>query len=88
MGYGQKNLTDFSAGDKIDLSSIDADPYQDGRQALVFVGKDYSGLPGEIYVEDFNGDLYVDIDKGDYDIDVWIQLTGPDFNLTAANFIL
>lgn len=84
-------ITDFShaEGDKIDLSSIDANPYLAGDQAFTFIGDDgFSGTAGELRINHNNGTTIVagDID-GDDDADFAIVLTGHH-ELVAGDFIL
>lgn len=72
---------DFAAGDRIDLSAIDADSTQGGDQAFSFVGK-FSHTAGEavlIYVASTNTTaLQLDID-GDGVSDYQINLKNGDF---------
>ena len=84
-------ITDFSRvqGDKIDLSSMDANPDLAGNQAFTFIGgSDYSGTAGEIRTSQIDGNSWVsgDID-GDGNSDFRIMLTGQH-QLTASDFIL
>src|SRR5439155_22873217 len=49
VGANTDRITDFTAGDKIDLSQIDADTTQAGDQAFNFIGSNaFDGQAGEL----------------------------------------
>ncbi len=83
------HITDFTAGDTIDLTAIDADAALDGDQAFAFVGTEaFSGVAGELraQVSGANTILYADV-NGDAVADfalVLLDVTDPSvlaFNL-------
>ena len=86
-------ITDFSGhagqGDKIDLSSIDANSKTAANDAFKFV-TGFTGQAGQLYSSYDAGagvtNIYVDV-NGDKTADMIIRLTGH-INLTAADFIL
>ncbi len=83
--YPYETITDFAAGDKIDLSAIDANPTQTGDQAFSFLGNSYfTGAGSELYYS--FGTLYGDV-NGDTYTDFSITITGS-FALTTSDFIL
>ena len=83
--YPYETITDFAAGDKIDLSVIDANPQQTGNQAFSFLGNSYfTGAGSELYY--LYGSLYGDV-NGDTYTDFSISISGG-FALTATDFIL
>ena len=60
-------IMDFAAGDRIDLSQIDANALLDGDQAFAFIGDgEFSGAAGELRYDgemvhgDLNGDAIAD----------------------------
>ena len=83
-------ITDFGAGDKIDLSAIDADPFSTlGDQAFHVDGT--TGTAGDIGIV-FDAatnrtliNLYVNTDAT---VDGTIALVGNHAGLTGANFVL
>ena len=78
-------ITDFAAGDKIDLSGIDANPVLPGDQAFSFIGASaFTGTPGELNYQ--YGHLYGDL-NGDKNWDFTIYL-GNSPTLTSGDFIL
>ena len=85
-------ITDFAAGDKIDLSAIDADSRQAGNQAFSFLGsKDieeiggsFTGRGAELYYS--SGVLRADI-NGDQFADFSITMNGI-FKPDTSSFIL
>lgn len=86
---GTDTITDFQAGDRIDLSLIDANPGTAGNQAFRFVGAAaFSGAAGEIRVVASGGDAVVsgDID-GDRQADFQIRVA-DHAPLIAGDFIL
>ena len=54
-------ITDFSEGDAIDLSEIDAQPVVQGNQSFVFIGADSFSRPGQVNF--VNGLLSVNTDS-------------------------
>lgn len=64
-------ITDFSEGDAIDLSDIDAQPVVQGNQSFVFIGADSFSRPGQVNFVD--GILSVNTD-GDLAAELQIQL--------------
>lgn len=86
-------ITDFSGkngqGDKIDLSSIDANSKTAANDAFKIVSS-FTGQAGQLYSSYDAGanvtNIYVDI-NGDSTADMIIRLSGQ-VNLTAADFIL
>jgi Ca2+-binding RTX toxin-like protein len=82
-------ITDFSHGDRIDLSAIDADPGLAGDQAFVFIGGGaFTGTAGQLRAVVTGGDTVVSGDlDGDRAADVQIVLTGA-VALTATDFAL
>jgi Ca2+-binding RTX toxin-like protein len=87
IGYGQKTITDFSATDKIDLSAVDADPYTEGKQSFTFIGQSSGGNKYQIF-QDYDGNLYANVDSDYYSPEWQILLSAPYHTLTTANFIL
>ncbi|TAN65811.1 MAG: hypothetical protein EPN17_15535 [Methylobacter sp.] len=83
--YPYETITDLAAGDKIDLSAIDADPQQTGDQAFSFLGTSgFTGAGGELYYS--YGSLYGDV-NGDTYSDFSIAISGSPV-LAASDFIL
>jgi Ca2+-binding RTX toxin-like protein len=90
---GADLITDFSskkkAGDKIDLSAIDANANTTANDAFNFVKK-FSGQAGQAYSsydkQSGTTNIYLDVD-GDRTADMIIQLSGR-VNLTEGDFIL
>lgn len=82
-------ITDFSVGDKIDLSGIDADTLLAGNQAFVFVDTgSFSGVAGEVILNNFytvNGDIDGD---GNADFSIRLWGLGSDLTISATSFIL
>ena len=83
-------ITDFShaAGDRIDLSGIDATRIY-GDAAFVFIGEAaFSGQQGELRQQSYAGDtlLLGDLD-GDTFADVWLRVSGPQV-FEAGDFVL
>jgi Ca2+-binding RTX toxin-like protein len=84
-------IVDFShaQGDKIDLSSIDADSKALGNQSFAFIGSEgFSGAAGQLHATSYGGGLMVagDLD-GDKSADFQIELQGVS-SLSAADFLL
>jgi Ca2+-binding RTX toxin-like protein len=84
-------ITDFdqSAGDRIDLSRLDADSGTGGNQAFVFVGDAaFSGAAGELHYVQAGGRTFVEGDTdGDGLADFAIRLTST-VDLASADFVL
>lgn len=74
---GMDSILDFNSaeGDRIDLSAIDANPTQAGRQAFVFVGAGDFSATGQLRYDAANGILYGNVDA-DPDAEFAIQLLG------------
>jgi Ca2+-binding RTX toxin-like protein len=84
-------IVDFDplAGDRIDLSGIDANVIAAGNQAFTFIGAAaFSGTPGEINFVQVNGETIIQIQTGVVtDIEMGIRISGlvtPD----ASWFVL
>jgi Ca2+-binding RTX toxin-like protein len=88
-GIGKDGITDFSAGDKIDLSGIDADGNaENGDTAFTFGTGDFTRHAGELRVVTAGAIqvVYVDV-NGDKVPDFAINVTS-DHPLTASDFVL
>jgi Ca2+-binding RTX toxin-like protein len=88
-GIGKDTITDFSAGDRIDLSAIDADGNSaNGDTAFTFGTGDFTRTPGELRVVTAGSIqvVYVDV-NGDKAPDFAINVLS-DHALTAADFVL
>lgn len=88
---GRDFIADWDAGDKIDLSALDADTLQSGRQMLDFVGEgsvSRSVASGDLKYYHVNGNTYLvaSVD-GDTDADFQIEIAGVHV-LTADDFLL
>jgi Ca2+-binding RTX toxin-like protein len=85
LGNYYERITDFAAGDKIDLASVDANTLLAGDQAFNFIGGNaFTGVAGQLrYQDDF---LVGDVD-GDFSEDFGIMLMGSP-TLSTADFIL
>ncbi|WP_343717908.1 calcium-binding protein [Inquilinus sp.] len=87
---GKDTIADFSTGDHIDLSSIDADGNSgNGDTAFTFGTGGFTGTAGELRVVDFGGGrqgVYLDV-NGDKQPDSIITVYS-DHALTAADFVL
>ena len=86
------SIQDFSLGDVIDLSRIDADVLLAGDQAFEFIGTDlFGGVAGELRFQNHAGNIWLvqgdtDGDKmSDFEIFVVIVDSDP---ITAGDFIL
>ncbi|MFE0753850.1 beta strand repeat-containing protein [Inquilinus sp. NPDC058860] len=87
---GRDVISNFAAGDKIDLSGIDADGSSgNGDTAFTFGTGNFTGVAGQLRVVDF-GDgrqgVYLDVD-GDKTQDSIITVYS-DHALTASDFVL
>ena len=82
-------ITDFEAGDLINLGTIDANTAIAGNQAFSFIGTaDFSNTSGELRFETDGTDGYVEGDvDGDGGVDVHILLLGVT-SMTAGDFVL
>lgn len=73
-------IMDFTAGDLIDLSAVDADSGTAGRQQFSFIGSGaFSGTAGELRYEDFGGQgaFFGDTDgDGTADFEIFLMTTG------------
>ncbi|MEM7507528.1 MAG: M10 family metallopeptidase C-terminal domain-containing protein [Pseudomonadota bacterium] len=93
VGFGRRDLiTDFESGtDKIDLSRVDADLDEDGRQGFEFIGlAQFSGTAGEVryFRADQSRFVILQIDgDGDGAQDFQIEMSGQ-FDLEAEDVIL
>jgi Ca2+-binding RTX toxin-like protein len=88
-GIGKDGITDFSTGDKIDLSAIDADGNSgNGDTAFTFGTGDYTRHAGELRVVTSGSVqvVYVDV-NGDKVSDFAINVTA-DHGLMASDFVL
>ncbi len=82
-----KTIADMNPGDKIDLSSIDANPLLPGKQDFVFKGQGvFITVIGELYQYP-NGNLYASL-NGDYVATELVQFTGIAPILKTSDFIL
>jgi serralysin len=88
-GSGTRDrIFDFNggAGDRIDLSRIDANASSDGDQAFVIVST-FSGVAGQALVAFANGRTTVSLDvNGDSQADFVLDIDGDA--TAAGNFIL
>ncbi len=88
-GIGKDGITDFSTGDKIDLSGIDADGNSaNGDTAFTFGTGDFTRHAGELRVVTAGSIQVVYVDtNGDKVPDFAINVTS-DHALTASDFVL
>jgi Ca2+-binding RTX toxin-like protein len=86
---GSSDSLIFGAGDRIDLSFIDADPASSGNQAFSFIGSAaFSGTAGELRVEGNGTAWHVGADQdGDGIADLVIDVTSAQ-PLVAGDFVL
>jgi Ca2+-binding RTX toxin-like protein len=89
---GQDEIQDFTLGDLLDLSRIDADTTQEGNQAFTFIEDEDFGLnPGELRFEQVTDSSFLvqgDTD-GDGDADFELLLILADLDpITSGDFIL
>ncbi len=84
-------ITDFvrAQGDRISLSTIDANSAASGNQAFAFIGSSaFSNVAGQLRFESSGGNTIVSGDvNGDGVADLQIQLTGT-INLVSSDFFL
>lgn len=82
-------ITDFGAGDRIDLSALDADAGTPGNQGFTFIGASaFSGVAGQLRSEISGNAAFVSGDvNGDGAADFQIALIGPHL-LAAGDFLL
>lgn len=90
LGGARDHITDFSAGDRIDLSAIDANAGISGNNAFAFIGGlEFSNTAGELRIFEENGSWHVEGDiDGDGVADLAIQVTTVGHALDAGDFIL
>jgi Ca2+-binding RTX toxin-like protein len=82
-----ETITDFTAGDKIDLAGIDANVNLLNDQKFTFIDNaSFSGTAGELRYDNINHFLQADI-NGDIEVDFNIQLTGVNV-LKSGDFVL
>jgi predicted extracellular nuclease len=92
-GTSIDHILDFDAGDKIDLSQIDADIHQDGDQAFAFIGSDaFGGHAGELRADfDAVNNLWTvqaDVD-GDGQADFTLHVTTlNNHQVVATDFVV
>jgi Ca2+-binding RTX toxin-like protein len=81
--------TGGAAGDRIDLSAIDANTEKAGNQAFIFRGAgSFRSDAGEVRIVEIQGNILVRVDiDGDGASEMNILLLGPD-SLSASDFIL
>jgi hypothetical protein len=89
-GGGRDTIADFSAGDRIDLSAIDADGKPaNGNSSFTFAAGGFTGKAGEVAVvalaNGYQG-VYLDI-NGDKTPDAIIVVLS-DHSLAAGDFVL
>ena len=81
-------IADFTRGDKVDLSSIDANTTRSGNQKFTFVSS-FSGRPGELQWDENSKGFMVSADvNGNGLADFSIQLNTKLSVLRASDFIL
>jgi Ca2+-binding RTX toxin-like protein len=85
---GRDTLYDFSQGDKIDLSAIDADTTTAGNQAFIFVGAAaFSSTAGELRAEVISSNTLISADiNGNGTADFSLLLKGA-ITMLGADFI-
>jgi hypothetical protein len=92
-GTEQDSIQDFSPGDLIDLSHIDADTNTAENEAFTFIGSAaFSGTAGELRFENMSSasawKIQGDIDgNGIADLEIVLVIDTPD-PITASDFIL
>jgi Ca2+-binding RTX toxin-like protein len=85
-------ITDFTSGDVINLSIVDANTNSGGDQAFAFIGSSaFSGVAGQLRAQQQTGNAWLvqgDVD-GNGTADLSLNLTSADAHaLTAADFVL
>jgi Ca2+-binding RTX toxin-like protein len=82
-------VTDFAAGDGIDLSGVDANTLLDSDQAFSFIGTGaFTHTAGELHYEKISGDTYLSGDtNGDGIADFMIKLDGVH-TLSGTDLVL
>lgn len=86
------NITDFTSGDIIHLSIIDANTNSGGDQAFTFIGTSaFSGVAGQLRVQQQTGNSWLvqgDVD-GNSSADLSLTLTSADAHaLSSSDFVL
>jgi Ca2+-binding RTX toxin-like protein len=85
---GKDVIADFTTGDRIDLSAIDANGAAAGNGAFIFGTGALTGVAGELRVVVIGAVQLVGADtNGDRQLDFAINVTA-DHSLTAADFVL
>ncbi|MBC7140030.1 MAG: cellulase family glycosylhydrolase [Defluviimonas sp.] len=89
-GMTNYTITDFKAGDKIDLSALDGNILKSGVQNFKFIGSDWLAQTGDlgVYYDSKNGYTYV---QGSTDSDTSFEFSvriNGIHTLTAESFIL
>jgi Ca2+-binding RTX toxin-like protein len=85
---GRDTITDFSTGDKIDLSAIDANGAGPGDAAFTF-GNGAFTAAGQVRVLDFGGGRYgVYLETTGNNVEDSVITVDSDHALTAADFVL
>jgi len=89
VGSGRDVIVDFTKGDRINLSAIDASSKAGGDQAFAFMGSaDFTGKAGELHAILAGDDTLIEGDvNGDAKADFQIELPGIH-TLAASDFIL
>ncbi|CAN5438654.1 hypothetical protein BH10PSE6_BH10PSE6_24720 [soil metagenome] len=81
-------IRDWNAGDRVDLSAIDADVGTAGDQALIYIGASaFSGAPGELRVTDNGSNTFISADlDGNGSADFSVKLIGVH-SLGSGSFV-
>lgn len=82
------NIRDWAAGDRIDLSAIDALPGGEDDEFVFRGSGPFNNLAGEVRAEVIYGNTYVLIDMDGDSIADWVIRIEGVVNLTGADFIL
>ncbi len=87
---GRDRILDFNAaaGDRIDLSAIDANPFVAGDQAFTLVAGDFTGGTGQISVANFGTEQLVRLDVDGDGVTDFALTVVTTTALTATAFIL
>ena len=82
-------ILDFAAGDRIDLSAIDANPLKAGNEAFTWAsGNLFSRHAGELLLTEQGGNSTLSADlNGDGAADFQVDVAGPHL-LTHADIVL